>query len=43
VNRRDLIINPVRIAEAYWYVRMQDRSCSTHELQLVPFAAKPSY
>ena len=42
-NRRDLIINPVRIAEAYWYLHTQDRSCWTHELQLTPFAAKPSY
>ena len=42
-NRRDLIINPVQIAEAYWYLHTQDRSCWTHELQLTPFAAKPSY
>jgi NAD(P)-dependent dehydrogenase (short-subunit alcohol dehydrogenase family) len=42
-NRRDLIINPVEIAEAYWYLHTQDRSCWTHELQLTPFAAKPSY
>jgi NAD(P)-dependent dehydrogenase (short-subunit alcohol dehydrogenase family) len=42
-NRRDLIINPVKIAEAYWYLHTQDRSCWTHELQLTPFAAKPSY
>lgn len=42
-NRRDLIINPVRIAEAYWYLHTQDRSCWTHELQLTPFASKPSY
>ena len=42
-NRRDLIINPVKIAGAYWYLHTQDRSCWTHELQLTPFAAKPSY
>jgi NAD(P)-dependent dehydrogenase (short-subunit alcohol dehydrogenase family) len=42
-NRRDLIINPVKIAEAYWYLHTQDRSCWTHELQLTPFASKPSY
>jgi NAD(P)-dependent dehydrogenase (short-subunit alcohol dehydrogenase family) len=42
-NRRDLIINPVKIAEAYWYLHTQDRSCWTHELQLTPYAAKPSY
>ncbi len=42
-NRTDLIINPVKIAEAYWYLHTQDKSCWTHELQLTPFAAKPSY
>jgi NAD(P)-dependent dehydrogenase (short-subunit alcohol dehydrogenase family) len=42
-NRRDLIINPVKIAEAFWYLHSQDRSCWTHELQLTPFATKPSY
>jgi len=43
VNRRDLIINPVKIVEAYWFLRTQDRWCWTHELQLTPFVAKPSY
>jgi NAD(P)-dependent dehydrogenase (short-subunit alcohol dehydrogenase family) len=42
-NRRDLIINPVKIAEAFWYLHTQDKSCWTHELQLTPAAAKPSY
>jgi NAD(P)-dependent dehydrogenase (short-subunit alcohol dehydrogenase family) len=42
-NRRDLIINPMKIAEAFWYLHTQDRSCWTHELQLTPFASKPSY
>ena len=42
-NRRDLVINPVKIAEAYWYLHTQDQSCWTHELQLTPFASKPSY
>src|SRR5215475_4348544 len=42
-NRTDLIINPVKIAESFWYLHTQDRSCWTHELQLTPFAAKPSY
>jgi NAD(P)-dependent dehydrogenase (short-subunit alcohol dehydrogenase family) len=42
-NRRDLIINPAKIAEAFWYLHTQDRSCWTHELQLTPFASKPSY
>ena len=42
-NRTDLIINPVKIADAYWYLHTQDQSCWTHELQLTPFATKPSY
>jgi NAD(P)-dependent dehydrogenase (short-subunit alcohol dehydrogenase family) len=42
-NRRDLIINPVKIAEAFWYLHTQDRSCWSHELQLTPFASRPSY
>jgi NAD(P)-dependent dehydrogenase (short-subunit alcohol dehydrogenase family) len=42
-NRPDLVINPVKIAEAFWYLHMQDRSCWTHELQLTPFPTKPSY
>jgi NAD(P)-dependent dehydrogenase (short-subunit alcohol dehydrogenase family) len=42
-NRPDLIINPVRIAEAFWYLHTQDRSCWTHEIQLTPFPVKPSY
>src|SRR5579864_1738483 len=42
-NRRDLVINPIKIADAYWYLHTQDKSCWTHELQLTPFASKPSY
>ena len=42
-NRRDLVINPIKIAEAYYYLHTQDKSCWTHELQLTPFASKPSY
>jgi NAD(P)-dependent dehydrogenase (short-subunit alcohol dehydrogenase family) len=39
----DLVINPEKIAEAFYYLHAQDRSCWTHELQLTPFPAKPSY
>jgi NAD(P)-dependent dehydrogenase (short-subunit alcohol dehydrogenase family) len=42
-NRPELIINPVKIAEAFWYLHTQDQSCWTHELQLTPFSTKPSY
>ncbi len=39
----DLVINPVKIAEAFYYLHTQDRSCWTHELQLTPFVTKPSH
>jgi NAD(P)-dependent dehydrogenase (short-subunit alcohol dehydrogenase family) len=42
-NRRDLIINPEKIADAFWYLHTQDKSCWSHEIQLTPFASRPSY
>jgi NAD(P)-dependent dehydrogenase (short-subunit alcohol dehydrogenase family) len=39
----DAVINPVKIAEAFYYLHTQDRSCWTHELQLTPFVTKPSF
>ncbi len=42
-NRGAEIINPVKIAEAFWYLHTQDRSCWSHEIQLTPFPVKPSY
>ena len=39
----DLVINPVKIAEAFYYLYTQDRSCWTHEIQLTPFPSKPSF
>ena len=39
----ELIINPVKIAEAFYYLHTQDKSCWTHELQLTPYPSKPSY
>ncbi|WP_416898377.1 MAG: SDR family oxidoreductase [Minwuia sp.] len=42
-EKPEIIINPVKIAEAFWYLHSQDRSCWTHELQLTPFPTKPSF
>ena len=42
-NQPDLIIKAEKIAEAFWYLHTQDRSCWTHELQLTPHVTKPSY
>ena len=39
----EAVMNPVKIAEAFYYLHTQDRSCWTHELQLTPFATKPSF
>ena len=39
----DIVMNPVKIAEAYYYLHTQDKSCWTHELQLTPFPTKPSF
>ena len=39
----DIIMNPVKIAEAFYYLHTQDKSCWTHELQLTPFPTKPSF
>jgi len=38
-----VVMNPVKIAEAFYYLHTQDKSCWTHELQLTPFATKPSF
>ena len=39
----DVIMNPVKIAEAFYYLHTQDKSCGTHEIQLTPFPTKPSF
>ena len=39
----DQLINPVKIADAFYYLHTQDRSVWTHEIQLTPFSTKPSY
>lgn len=42
-NRPELVMNPMKIAEAFYYLHTQDKSCWTHELQLTPFSTMPSY
>src|SRR4026208_1962232 len=39
----EIVMNPVKIAEAFYSLHTQDRSCWTHELQLTPFSTKPSF
>lgn len=38
-----ILMDPVKIAEAYYYLHRQDPSCWTHEIQLTPSACKPAY
>lgn len=42
-SRPEIIINPRKIAEAFYYLHTQDKSCWTHELQLTPYPTKPSF
>jgi len=39
----EIIMNPVAIADAFFYLHSQDRSCWTHELQLTPYSTNPSF
>ena len=42
-DRPEIIMDPVEIADAFWYLHSQDRSCWTHELQLTPHPTNPSF
>ena len=42
-QRPEVVMDPVKIAGAYYYLHTQDKSCWTHELQLTPFSTKPSF
>jgi len=42
-KRPEIVMDPVKIAEAFYYLHTQHRSCWTHELQLTPFPTKPSF
>ena len=42
-RRPEIVMDPVKIADAFYYLHTQERSCWTHELQLTPFSTKPSF
>lgn len=42
-KRPEIVINPAAIADAFYYLHTQDKSCWTHELQLTPYSTKPSF
>jgi NAD(P)-dependent dehydrogenase (short-subunit alcohol dehydrogenase family) len=37
------LIDPAKIADAFYYLHTQHRSCWTHEIQVTPFVSRPSY
>src|ERR1700748_954759 len=41
--RPEAIIDPAKIAEAFYYLHTQDPSCWTHEIQVTPAVQRPSY
>lgn len=42
-DRPDIIMDPVQIADAFFYLHRQHPSVWTHELQLTPHVTKPSF
>lgn len=42
-KRPEVVMDPVAIADAFFYLHRQDRSVWTHELQLTPWATNPSF
>ena len=43
LDNPDIVMNPVKIAEAFYHLHTQDKSCWTHELQLTPHPTMPAY
>jgi len=39
----EIVMNPAAIADAFYYLHSQDKSCWTHELQLTPYPTNPSF
>lgn len=42
-EKPEIVINPAAIADAYYYLHTQDKSCWTHELQLTPYSTRVSF
>lgn len=38
-----VLLDPVKIADTYYFLHTQDRSCWTHEIQVTPYSQKPAY
>ncbi|MDV7088948.1 SDR family oxidoreductase [Rhodococcus opacus] len=41
-DHQKALINPSSIADAFYYLHQQERTCWTHEIQLTPSVSKPS-
>jgi NAD(P)-dependent dehydrogenase (short-subunit alcohol dehydrogenase family) len=39
----ETLVDPTKIADAFYYLHTQHRSCWSHEIQLTPWVNKPSY
>jgi hypothetical protein len=37
------LLDPTRIADAFYYLHAQHPSCWSHEIQLTPFGKRPDY
>ena len=42
-TRPRVLIDPTQIAEAYYFLHTQHRSCWTHEIQVTPFDQIPEH
>lgn len=42
-QRPEIIMDPAAIADAFYYLHTQHKSCWTHELQLTPYSTRPSF
>ena len=42
-ERPEVVMDPVKLADAFYYLHTQDKSCWTHELQLTPYSTTPSF
>ena len=42
-ERPEVVMDPVKLADAFYYLHTQDKSCWTHELQLTPYCTTPSF
>jgi NAD(P)-dependent dehydrogenase (short-subunit alcohol dehydrogenase family) len=42
-TNRNILIDPAKIADTFYYLHTQHPSCWTHEIQVTPFVSKPSY